>query len=140
MKIDARKLHSSAQEEKRRTAVKLWKKSHTFAEIASILEVSDTAIRKWVKAYQEHGLSGIKAKPRGHGKDVGRRLSPDQETALKKMIVDKLPDQLKLDYVLWTRKAVQELIDQEYSIKMPIRTVGDYLKRWGFTPQKPAKR
>lgn len=23
---------------------------------------------------------------------------------------------------------------------MPIRTVGEYLKRWGFTPQKPMKR
>jgi transposase len=25
-------------------------------------------------------------------------------------------------------------------IEMPIRTVGEYLKRWGFTPQKPIKR
>ncbi len=140
MKIDARKLHSSAQEEKRRTAIKLWKGSQTFADIASLLEVSDTAVRKWVKAYKEKGISGIKAKPRGHGKDVNRRLSLDQESALKKMITDKLPDQLKLDYVLWTRKAVQELIFQEFSINMPIRTVGDYLKRWGLTPQKPAKR
>ena len=23
---------------------------------------------------------------------------------------------------------------------MPIRTVGEYLKRWGFTPQKTVKR
>nr|WP_302622041.1 winged helix-turn-helix domain-containing protein [Marinomonas spartinae] len=23
---------------------------------------------------------------------------------------------------------------------MPIRTIGDYLKRWGFTPQKPLKK
>jgi hypothetical protein len=47
---------------------------------------------------------------------------------------------LKLDYVLWTRKAVMELIGQETGMAMPIRTVGEYLKRWGFTPQKPAKR
>ena len=25
-------------------------------------------------------------------------------------------------------------------ITLPIRTVGEYLKRWGFTPQKPLKR
>ena len=25
-------------------------------------------------------------------------------------------------------------------IDMPLRTVGEYLKRWGFTPQKPLKR
>ncbi len=23
---------------------------------------------------------------------------------------------------------------------MPVRTVGEYLKRWGMTPQKPLKR
>ena len=48
--------------------------------------------------------------------------------------------QLKLDYALWTRKAVMDLIEQETGIRMPIRTVGEYLKRWGFTPQKPVKR
>lgn len=140
MKIDARKLNGLAQEEKRRTAIKLWKKKERFADIASLLDVSDTAIRKWVKAYQKEGLFGIKAKQRGHAKGVNRRLSPDQESALQKMITDKYPDQLKLDYVLWTRKAVQALIKAEYSIDLPVRTVGDYLKRWGFTPQKPAKR
>ena len=140
MKIDARKLHSSAQEEKRRIAIKFWKKSDSFSDIASVLEVSQTAVRNWVKRYQEEGMSGIRSRARGHGKGVGRLLSLTQETALKRMIMDKSPDQLKLDYVLWTRKAVQELIDQEYSIKIAIRTVGDYLKRWGFTPQKPAKR
>ncbi len=36
--------------------------------------------------------------------------------------------------------AVCELIKQECGLSMPIRTCGEYLKRWGFTPQKPAKR
>jgi len=31
-------------------------------------------------------------------------------------------------------------IRQCFGIEMPIRTVGEYLKRWGFTPQKPVKR
>ncbi|WP_444902649.1 winged helix-turn-helix domain-containing protein [Microbulbifer sp. SSSA007] len=35
---------------------------------------------------------------------------------------------------MWARKAVMELIEPECDLKMPIRTVGDYLKRRGFTP------
>ena len=31
-------------------------------------------------------------------------------------------------------------VEPRYTIAMPIRTVGEYLKRWGFTPKKPAKR
>ena len=36
---------------------------------------------------------------------------------------------------LWTRRAVAELIRKEYGIDMPVRTVGEYLERWGYTPR-----
>ena len=55
-------------------------------------------------------------------------------------MTDKTPDQLKLDYALWTRQSVQQLILQETGVELAVRTVGDYLKRWGMTPQKPQKR
>jgi len=32
------------------------------------------------------------------------------------------------------------LVKQLWAIEMPIRTVGEYLKRWGFTPQKPLRK
>jgi transposase len=32
------------------------------------------------------------------------------------------------------------LVQQEFGIELPIRTMGEYLKRWGFTPQKPITR
>lgn len=51
-----------------------------------------------------------------------------------------MPDQLKLRYALWTREAVQQLMAQETGVKIAIRTLGEYLKRWGFTVQKPKKR
>lgn len=42
--------------------------------------------------------------------------------------------------MLWTREAVGMLIEQRFGIKMAVRSVGNYLKRWGFTSQKPLKR
>lgn len=53
---------------------------------------------------------------------------------------DKNPDQLKLPFALWTREAVRDLIERRYGVRLAIRTVGDYLRRWGFTPQKPIQR
>ena len=41
---------------------------------------------------------------------------------------------------LWTRDAVRQLIKEKYDIDMPIRTVGMYLQRWGFTVQRPEKK
>ncbi|MBT3387156.1 MAG: winged helix-turn-helix domain-containing protein [Desulfobacula sp.] len=54
--------------------------------------------------------------------------------------MDKCPDQLKFPFALWTRVAGQQLIKELFSIKMPIRTVGEYLKRWNYTPQKPLRK
>jgi len=68
------------------------------------------------------------------------RLTAEQETAIQKHLVDKTPDQMKLPFALRTRGAVHLAILQHYHIDLPLRTTSDYLKRWGITPQKPAKR
>ena len=52
------------------------------------------------------------------------------------MIQDRTPDQLKLNFALWTRQAVSELIEAVYGVRLTVRNTGKYLKRWGFTPQK----
>jgi hypothetical protein len=33
-----------------------------------------------------------------------------------------------------------ELIERDLGLKLSVRSVGDYLARWGFTPQKPIKK
>ena len=45
-----------------------------------------------------------------------------------------------MEFALWTRGPVMQFIEQEYGVKLSVRAIGDYLKRWGFTPQKPIKR
>lgn len=45
-----------------------------------------------------------------------------------------------MDFALWSRAAVMQLIDREYGIRLSVRGVGNYLKRWGFTPHKPIKK
>jgi len=67
-------------------------------------------------------------------------LSSTQEIEIQQMITDTMPDQLKLDFALWTTKAIKELIEREFSIVIGRRALCNYLKSWGFTPQKPKKR
>ncbi len=47
---------------------------------------------------------------------------------------------LALPHALWSRQAVQQAVRMKFALDMPIRTVGEYLRRWGFTPQRPARR
>ena len=139
-KIDARKLSSAAQEEKRRQAVALRKKGMSHEEIGEIVGVHKGTVCRWTKSYEREGVSAIRAKKRGPQTGTNRRLTQEQEQSLKRLIAEKTPDQLKLPYALWTRKSVQEVIEQRTGLLLPIRTVGEYLKRWGMTPQKPLKK
>jgi transposase len=67
-------------------------------------------------------------------------LSEAEESEVQVLIQDRTPDQLKMSYALWTRQAVSELIASRYGLRLQVRTVGKYLKRWGYTPQKPLKK
>ena len=82
-------------------------------------------------------MSALKLAARGKRTSDGRELTPEQEGVIRRMICDKRPAQLKMDFALWTRTAVMQRIERECGNTLSIRGVGNYLKRWGFTPQKP---
>lgn len=109
-----------------------------YAEISEILGVHRVTVNNWYNSYKKRG--SIEIKPRGRSKGSGSRLTEEQQTDIQRILIDKNPEQLKFKFALWTRAAVKEMIKKLYGIKMPIRTVGDYLQRWGFTPKKPIKR
>lgn len=139
-KIDARKLSASAIEEKRRQAVKLRSKGLTRAEIGDIVGVHADTVGRWLKVYRSGGAKALTLKRRGRREGSGRRLDKAQERKVQRLLIDKTPEQLKLPYALWTRESVRQWVQFWLGIDLPIRTVGHYLKRWGMTPQKPAKR
>jgi transposase len=85
-------------------------------------------------------MAAIKPGLRGKSAGDGRSLSEDQERQIQQIICEKRPEQLKMDFALWSRAAVMKLIEQECGIALSVRAVGTYLARWGFTPQKPIKR
>ncbi|WP_459942059.1 IS630 family transposase [Deferrisoma palaeochoriense] len=139
-KIDARSVGRPAQQLLRRQAIHLRNAGRTFREIAETLGVHEATVRKWWKTYKEQGAQALRLKKRGRKPGQCRSLTPEQERELKRTITDKTPDQLKMPWALWTRRSIQEFIRRRWGITMPVRTIGDYLKRWGFTPQKPLRR
>lgn len=138
-KIDARTLSAKELELLRRQVIRLHRKALKYVEIAEIAGVHRNRVSEWCRAYKAKGAAALKVGKTGRAQGDGRRLTPEQEAVIQKKICDHTPDQLKLGFALWTRRAVKLLIKELFIIDMPIRTVGEYLKRWGFTPQKPLK-
>lgn len=107
---------------------------------AQTFGVSYTAAHGWQKKHKLHGAKVLSSQKRGRKLGEKRRLNPAQEARLKKWIIDSTPEQLKLPFMLWERRAVQELAHKRLGVHLPIRTVGEYLLRWGLSCQRPATR
>lgn len=135
---DARTLSPAAQEDLRRKAILAWRDGESKSKVARRFGVSRQAVYQWIARYEEGGAAGLAARKRG--KPPEPKLSARQAGPIRRLIIDRCPEQLKLPFYLWTREAVQRLIGARTGVDVSIWTVGRYLKRWGFTPQKPARR
>jgi len=140
-KFDGRALSSESQSAIRKRAVDAVVVSGMKQrDVAKSIGVSPEVVCRWVKRFRTEGASFLESHKRGA--PIGTRclLSPEQEKTIRRLIQDKYPEQLKLAFALWTRDAVEELIFRRFGIRVSIRTAGNYLRRWGFTPQKPVRR
>ena len=140
MKEDLRTIGPEAQYQLRRQVVRLKEAGRKNFEIAEITGLTRQSVYAIWKRYQGGGLVSIKPKTRGRALGAKRRLSSEQEKELKRLMVDKTPEQLKFKFALWTRAAVKVVAYNLFKIDLPLRTISDYLKRWGFSSQKPVKR
>ncbi len=139
-KPDARKLSQDVQYALRKQIVRLRRQGRSNKEVAQIIGATERHTSKIWQKYLREGSFAIKLGQRGRRHGGSRKLTSEQELEVKKLLVDKTPDQLKLPFALWTRDAVRLAIKQRCGTDLPLRTITDYLKRWGFTPQKPTKR
>ncbi|MGH2429374.1 MAG: IS630 family transposase [Candidatus Limnocylindria bacterium] len=137
---DARSLPQAAQEELRRRAVTLVGAGRTQVAVAALLDVSRQAVGRWLGAHRTGGAEALRARRRGRRRGQQMVLSARQQAQIARTIVDKHPDQLRLPGFLWTRELVAELIERRCGPRLSLKTVGRYLRAWGFSPQKPMRR
>ena len=139
-KENARKQTLEQLHERRKQVVRLHKRGMKVMQIVEMTGLSYPAVRAAIDLYEAGGWAAVRPALRGRARGDGRVLSQAQEETVQRMIIDKRPEQLKMDFHLWSRAAVGRLIEQEFGIKLQVRSIGKYLTRWGFTPQKPIKR
>ena len=141
MKFDARKISPQQQEILRRNAIALvYEEGYSYRAAAKVLKVTRQHVSKWCRLYEQGGWDALLSGKRGRPKGVGTRLKPHQCATIVRIITENTPNQLKMPFVLWTRVAIRDLIKEKYDILLPLRTLSDYLRRWGFTPQKPIRK
>ena len=101
--------------------------------------LSRTGVFDICKRHEVAVPQALRDAPCGRHSGEGRLLDSRQEATVRKLISEQTPDQLKMPYALWSRAAVSQPIERRWGIRLSVRTMGLYLTRWGFTPQKPMK-
>lgn len=139
-KRDARFLSPEAQAELRLRVVNAVNAGMKQAQAARTFGVARWSVVHWIKAQRSDGTQALAPKRRGRRAGEAGKLSPSQAERIRKLVVGKMPEQLKLPFYLWTRAAVQRLIKSEYGVRLSLSAVGGYLKRWGLSVQRPVKR
>lgn len=137
MKIKTRGTQE-AQELIRQRCVAAIGKGMSITAAAQAFGVSYDAAHRWQKLHKLGGNKALVSRKRGRKCGEMRRLDAVQEARLRRLIIDGTPEQLKLPFMLWERRAVQQLVKQKFGIHLPVRTVGEYLLRWGLSCQRPA--
>ena len=136
---DARHLSDESLQVLRMRALRGLELGYSELELADLLGVRNETISRWWTAYQAEGLPSLPGGRTGRPLGSGRSLSEQQAERIKGCIDNHSPQQLGIPHALWTRRAVGELILQEFGIDLAERTVGAYLRRWGYTSKKPAR-
>src|SRR5947199_599800 len=137
--VDTRSLSDEVREALRLRAVAAREAGFSNDTVAAILGVRPETVSRWFTTYQRGGLEALPGDRTGRPVGSGRLLSAGQEARLEAASVASSPADQGIASGLWTRQAVRQLIVQEFGLRLPIRTVGEYLSRWGLTPQRPVR-
>jgi transposase len=133
---DARALSPEALFDLRTRAVAAVREGMSQSRAARVFGVHRSAVNRWCRVADPDDL-----RPRRRGrKPTGGPLDPGQTAELLDAIRTRHPDDLGLVDALWTRDAVAEYAARRFGVRRSRWAWGRWLRRNGFTPQRPARK
>jgi transposase len=117
-------------------AVSRVRAGYTQQEVALFLGVHPNSVQRWMRAYRQGGMRGLKAKP-----TPGRppTLSPLQEQAVLRWFRQS-PREFGFSTELWTGARVAELIRRKFRKTLHPHYVIEWLAQRRITSQKPERQ
>ncbi len=136
---DARELSDEVLEALRLRALRGCELGFTEADVADLLGVCRETVCHWWSAYAQGGLDALPHDRTGRPHASGRALSDAQAGHIQRLLRTHSPEEMGIAAPLWSRRAVRDLVRKECGVPLAVRTVGEYLKRWGFTAKRPRR-
>jgi hypothetical protein len=102
---------------------------------AGLAGVHGQVVHRWNGWHRGEGAVGLRDGRRVSLRKGSGILSVSVARRVHRCIRDKMPDQMKPPFALWTAQAVRELIYQKFGKTLGLSTMPLYLKRW-VSPRK----
>ena len=114
---------------------KLIKQGLRNREIVKILNCSLSAVKRWRKIVNKHGVEALAPKPR-----PGRtpKLNETQILKLKRLLKQGATEFGHTD-AFWTSRRVKKLIQDQFDVNYSSRQVRRILCKIGYSPKEPFK-
>lgn len=132
---DARSLSAEGLEQLRRQAVAAVESGVPQQHVARMLGISRKAVGAWVRAYHATGEDALRPRKRGRRPGEQLALTVAQQEWVFKTVVGSPPDEVGLPCLLWSRRAITELVDRQFGVALSPATIGHYLARWGLVTE-----
>jgi transposase len=107
------------------------------SEVIKSFGLCRTTIYPWLREFKDAGWNAL-VESIAQGREA--RLSDKQKQRVKRWILGKDPRQYGFEFGLWSRRIVQQLIEEKFGVKLCLTSVGKLLASLDITPQKPLRR
>ena len=138
--IDLRKVGREGVKEIRRQVVRLKKMGKTGKEIEELTGVRQNRASEIWTAYQQEGESSLERKKYGRKPGSHMVLTEEEQEQIRAAVEENIPEDFGITGKLWTLGRTREYIEKQLGKTINERTLSDYMKRWGMSCQRPAKR
>ena len=122
--IDLRKIPLEKLKKIKAEAMKLRDAGISNKEVAEKLNLDSSVLSRWYRNYLKNFKQPQEILKKGRKEGTHTKLTINQE----KTIIEMLQKYIGL----LDKKLVQKIIEEQYKMKIPLTTVGDYLKKWAI--------
>lgn len=122
-KVDLRKISDEELQKIKTKAMKLRDQGISNKEVAQKFNLDPTVLSRWYRKHVKNYRQPQEVLKRGRKQGTQKKLTNYQEN----MIIKRIQEYS----ALLDKDLVQKIIEEQYKMKVPITTVGDYLKKWG---------
>lgn len=106
-------------------------------EVADFLGVAPRSVWRWLAAFRRQGAEGLVARPKP-ATGPPPKLTRTQEKIALRWLSDS-PTEYGFPTDLWSAARLARLIEQEFDVHLHPHYLSTWLRRRGYTPQKPRR-